>query len=216
MGALLSKKWERQLALGLIFLSVIGAISLAAIVHFFPIILTDIKISNEIQEIRIVPLLPLMEAISIFGTPLISISLTLLVSTAFYLASYRREALFALFTFIADGINGALKLIINRPRPSDTLITVYQKLTDSSFPSGHVVHYVVFFGFLATAMIVLVKLPKGLRLAVTFISLALIVTVSISRIYLGAHWATDVIGGYYVGYVLLSGLLYFYFTSKKD
>ena len=41
-------------------------------------------------------------------------------------------------------------------------------------------------------------------------SVVLILTISISRIYLGAHWATDVLGGYLFGFIYLGIILKFY------
>lgn len=205
---------KKEIAVGLVIFSIIGAIILAIVVHLHPVLIMDIRISNEIQESRSISLLPVMQFVSVFGEPLVAICVTIVTSALFYFASYKREAIFTLATFVADGINGLVKLAIYRPRPSDTLVIVYQKLTDPSFPSGHVVHYVVFFGFLVVAMVELKKLPKILRAFLISISLALIVSISVSRIYLGAHWATDVIGGYLVGYVLLSVLLYFYLMKE--
>lgn len=214
MKKFLQKRLTQEFAYGLVLISIVGAIILAIIVHLRPVLLTDIRITTEIQENRFIPLLPIMQLVSVFGDPPVTISVTITAALLFYLASCSREAVFTLLTFIADGLNDLIKLTIHRPRPSDTLVTVYERLTDSSFPSGHVVHYVVFFGFLAIALIMRDRLPSFLRLAATSVSLALIVLVSISRIYLGAHWATDVIGGYFVGYLLLSGLLYFYFDKN--
>lgn len=214
MNKFFERGLAREFALSLIFFSILGAVFLAVLVHDRPVLLTDIKISNEVQESSIIPLLPIMEFVSVFGNPPVTIFITLLIATIFYMVSRRREAIFILLTFVADAINGLIKLIIHRPRPSDTIITVYQKFTDSSFPSGHVVHYTVFFGFLVILMIMLNQIPKILRVLVASISIILILLVSVSRIYLGAHWATDVVGGYLVGFILFYSLAYLYF--KKD
>ena len=68
--------------------------------------------------------------------------------------------MFILSTFIADAATFILKLLINRPRPTDTLVTIYQKLGDPSFPSAHVVHYVVFFGLLSVAIVEAKKVSR--------------------------------------------------------
>lgn len=212
MRKFLASRAGHEIAIGLISLSGAGAIFLTGLVHFYPTLIFDVKISREVQEGG-TGLLPLMEFISFFGIPIVGFLLTSLTTFVFYIFSFRREALFVLSTFIFDGMNALIKLVIHRPRPTDTFISVYQQLTDPSFPSGHVVHYVVFFGFLVAAMIVPPNVPRILKWIVVPFSLGLIVLVSVSRIYLGAHWATDVIGGYCLGFLMLSFLLYAYFED---
>ena len=214
MEKLIHNNLAQRIAAVLLLLAISGAIILATLVHFHPVLLTDIKISQEIQEGGI-RLLPIMLFISFFGEPLVAFITTLIAAIIFFLLRRRREAIFSLLTVIASGVNAAIKLVVHRPRPTDTLIAVYQQLTDPSFPSGHVVFYVVFFGFILTTMIVIKKLPLAARIIVGAFCIFLILFVSVSRIYLGAHWATDVIGGYCVGFILLLTLLYFYFKGLK-
>jgi membrane-associated phospholipid phosphatase len=108
-----------------------------------------------------------------------------------------------------------VKILIHRPRPTLENAILFLSFAEPSFPSGHVVHYVVFFGFLSTVMIVDKGIPLFWRYFVGIISAYLILTVSISRIYLGAHWATDVIGGYLFGIVYLGIILKFYLKDPK-
>jgi undecaprenyl-diphosphatase len=201
----------RSIVFGLFLASVAGTIALTALVQYHPISGLDVSISQEVQEERGFGLLFVMEAVSVFGIPWVAICTTLVVAGAFFAASLRREGLFTLLTLGTGAVNAIVKAVFNRPRPTDTLITVYQKLSDPSFPSGHVVYYVVFFGFLIAAMALAPRIPKALRIAVSTASVALIVLVSISRLYLGVHWATDVVGGYCIGLALLAGLLHYYF-----
>jgi undecaprenyl-diphosphatase len=89
------------------------------------------------------------------------------------------------------------------------------EFTRFGFPSGHVVHYVVFFGFILTVMIVNKKIPLFWRIFIGIFCTFLIFTISISRIYLGAHWATDVMGGYLYGFVYLGIILKFYLKDRE-
>jgi undecaprenyl-diphosphatase len=90
------------------------------------------------------------------------------------------------------------------------LVNILDHEISPSYPSGHVVFFTVFFGFLIAAMFFTKKIPRLMRVFIASTSGALIILVSLSRIYLGAHWLTDVIAGYLLGIVLLSILLYFY------
>ena len=203
----------RGIVVGLILASVAGTIFLAVLIHYHPIFALDVSISREVQESSGPGLLLFMQIVSIFGIPWVAVPATLIIAGIFFFGSLRREALFAVLTLGVGGVNALIKAIINRPRPTDTLIAVYQKLTDPSFPSGHVVYYVVFFGFLIAAMALAPRIPRAVRVAVGSVSAALIVLVAVSRLYLGVHWATDVAAGYCIGFALLSGLLHYYFKG---
>jgi undecaprenyl-diphosphatase len=192
-----------------LFLAILSALILGVLVYTHPVLGIDVKISHALQGTSL-RLLPLMRFVSFFGIEAVAFPITLISSALFFLFKRRREAVFTLATIIADVLTVFIKLAIHRPRPTELLVTVSQKLTDPSFPSGHVVHYVVFFGFLIAAMFTLKDLPKLLRVSVISASIILIILVSISRLYLGAHWASDVIGGYLVGFIFLAMLLSLY------
>jgi undecaprenyl-diphosphatase len=154
-----------------------------------------------------------MKSISVFGNMVIAPLSIILASLFFYLANRRREAVFTLTVILADLANVLIKLLIHRPRPTLANAKLFMDFSQSSFPSGHVVHYVVFFGFLLTVMIVGKNISSFWRVLVGLLSAFLILTVSFSRIYLGAHWATDVIGGYLFGFIYLGIILKFYFKA---
>jgi undecaprenyl-diphosphatase len=166
-----------------------------------------------VQESNSHRLLALMQFVSLFGVPYVALVMTAIVVLIFLLFGHKREAVFMALTPLAAVLNSLLKIIIDRARPTSTLIIVYQQLTDPSFPSGHVVYYVVFFGFLITTMFAMKEIPAILRVSVVTISVILIGLVSISRVYLGVHWATDVLEGYFIGYLLLFALSYWYLNK---
>lgn len=103
-------------------------------------------------------------------------------------------------------LNQILKRIFIRPRPDYGMLT----LTGYSFPSGHSMASVAFYGYLAY----LIHKSK-IKHKKTYIGiLILIVTlIGISRIYLGAHYATDVIAGFMIS---LSYLLLFIIITMED
>jgi membrane-associated phospholipid phosphatase len=194
---------------------VVSIFGLMLLIQNYPLSNFDISITREIQEQRGWDPTLLMKFISVFGD-LSGASISIAIaSLLFFLTNRRREARFTLFVILPDLCNLLVKILVHRPRPSSDLVKVLSKFAEYSFPSGHVVHYVVFFGFLLAVMVVDRTLSTFWRIAVALLSSFLILTISISRIYLGAHWATDVIGGYLFGFAYLGVILSFYFKDPK-
>ncbi len=91
--------------------------------------------------------------------------------------------------------------------PQPMLVRVEQPRKGKSFPSGHVISSVTFWGwFLALGVVYLKDKPGWYRLLLG-IPIFLIVSIGPARVYLGDHWASDVLGGY-----LFSGGLLCLFT----
>jgi membrane-associated phospholipid phosphatase len=196
-------------------LVVVGIIGLTIYVQYFPTSNFDLHTTQEIQEHRAWDPTSLMKLISVFGNAVGASLSVIAASLLFFFTRRRREAYFTLSVIVPDLFNMLVKLLIHRPRPTPEDAKIFLTFTQTGFPSGHVVHYVVFFGFLLTVMIVDKSIPSLWRILVGILSAFLILTVSISRIYLGAHWATDVIGGYLFGVVYLGIILTFYFKNHK-
>jgi undecaprenyl-diphosphatase len=106
----------------------------------------------------------------------------------------------ALFIFLASVtgmlVGDALKLLAARPRPPVELTRVYEPSDGYGFPSGTVLFAVVLLG----AVCYLVRsAPRPAFVAVLTASSSLVVGVGLSRVYVGEHWATDVLGGWLFG-----------------
>ena len=106
-----------------------------------------------------------------------------------------------------------VKRLIKRPRPTNELVTVVRVINEPSFPSGHVMHYTNFFGLLIYLLATNWRSGR-LRNALITICTALIICIGPSRVYLGAHWPSDVMAGYLYGGLWFAGLMAFYLRVK--
>lgn len=96
----------------------------------------------------------------------------------------------------ASGIQFLLKIIFARPRPNTEQALILA--SSASFPSGHAVVSLIFYGFLAYVIVGYVQSWRT-KIAVVLSAVFVIGLIGISRIYLGAHWPSDVLGGYLLG-----------------
>jgi len=123
--------------------------------------------------------------------------LTFAIAGYFWLVKNYRSLLLVLIAALGGGaIDVLLKETFMRPRP-DILIRLTEA-TSYSFPSGHSMMSAVVYLSLAA---ILARNLTQMKLRIFVISLALFLTffIGVSRIYLGVHYPTDVLGGWSAG-----------------
>lgn len=108
-------------------------------------------------------------------------------------------------------LNRLLKFIIARPRPE---IFRLVEETGYSFPSGHAMISFGFYGFLIYLAYENISNKKTKYPLIIFLSI-LILLIGISRIYLGVHYFTDVIGGFVIGFVYLIVFIKYLYNRVK-
>lgn len=138
--------------------------------------------------------------ISFLGNWKIILPATVLIGGVFWLRQ-KRDYILPFFMTVAGSqiFEFILKRIIQRPRP---LSGVYPE-GSFSFPSGHAVVVIGFFGFLMYLALKNIKKRKD-RAAVWIFGALVILLVGFSRLYLGVHYFSDVIGGYLLGAIWLA------------
>jgi undecaprenyl-diphosphatase len=169
----------------------------------------DLAMTQAVQGIAAPWFGPLMLGVSVFGFFPQSVLIIAGVAALFWRAGYRTEAGFALAASASVLLTEAIKQVVGRPRPDADLVTVVEGLGGHSFPSGHTLFYVTFFGFLAYLAYAQLR-PGRLRTTVLWLTGFLILLVGPSRIWMGQHWASDVLASYALGLTYLVALVQFY------
>ena len=170
----------------------------------------DLLVSQELQEDPNAILDVLMKGFSWLGTVYVAAIMVVMFSIIFFVFRYVKEAFFVLSCLLSGGVSYVLKTLIDRPRPTTDFVRIVEETHYQSFPSGHVLFYTAFFGTLMVIAISSSILKLSWKIIISSICAAMIILGAISRIYLGAHWFTDVIGGFIVGvlFVMFTGSVY--------
>lgn len=158
-----------------------------------------------------------MRTISFLGDNFfVAVAIVLTFTSLLHFVKQSLEAKLLLFiTAVGQSTNAIIKLLIARPRPAgEACVQVLVSEQTLSFPSGHVMHYVCLYGFLC---FVIYKKINNLPLKIILMLLPafLVLSIGASRIYLGAHWFTDVTAGYLLSSILLIFTINFYHHIKK-
>jgi membrane-associated phospholipid phosphatase len=188
-------------------------VALAVVAHsvaYFPI---DLTITRALQAYHGSAFGGLMYGLSWLGfMPQVDV-LAVLAIAALFIAGLRWESVVALFSAGSVGVGTLVKLVVYRPRPSADLVRVFHDLPSSGFPSGHVLEFTAFGGFLAFLAYTLLK-PSWGRSALLAGSALLILLMGVSRIYQGQHWFSDVMGAYLLGSLWLALTIRIYRWGK--
>jgi|SRR5687768_4058357 len=195
----------RTLLFYILLVSAIIAFSfLTFLVETIPSFAIDLQITLAIQSIDSPFFANLMWLVSWPGFLPQSVIITLLIALLLYLYGLRWESAISLLAALVSGVsNELIKGAIQRPRPAINLVDVFEVLTSYSFPSGHVMFYTILFGFFWYVIYTMLKRSYLRNLLLTLLG-SLILFVGVSRIYLGQHWASDVLGAYLLGGLILS------------
>lgn len=110
---------------------------------------------------------------------------------------------------VGVALDVAVKVLVDRPRPEDPLVGTAL----GSFPSGHALTGVIFFGLVSPAVLVLSRRATLFWVSVPLATVAAVL-VAISRVYLGAHWPSDVMASAFIGAAALLGTEYVLGTSR--
>lgn len=146
-------------------------------------------------------LAPAMKTLSFLGTEEFFV---LLVPLVYWCINKDAGIDLALLLFSVNGVNGLLKLAFHAPRPYWISLAVQPLATETSYglPSGHA-------AIAASCWPLLARRIRGRR--AIWASVVVILLISLSRLFLGVHFLTDILGGWIVG----TGMLVLYETAGR-
>ena len=219
LAAQTSVSGRRAVSRGTIFLAfylwiLSGAILFSFIARYTQLFPGDKLITHRLQKQQNRWFHNFMLSISEFGFPKMFTPITVGIAAIFWALRFRLESIFILLTSTSSILNWIVKRLIKRPRPTKELVTVVRVINEPSFPSGHVMHYTNFFGLLIYLLATNWRSGK-LRNLLILVCTALIALIGPSRVYLGAHWPSDVMAGYIYGGLWFAGLMTVYLRIKS-
>ena len=191
----------------ILFICLIGFLALAEDVFNKEIMNGDIIGYKVVSEFLISDFtIPIAKFITNF---VVAIFIIILVIVLFIVIKNRRIRISIFLNLvIITTLNQLLKRILQRPRPSEYRII---EETGYSFPSGHSMVSMAFYGYLIYLIYKYVKNKYVKWISIMLLSI-LICTIGISRIYLGVHYKSDVLGGFLIS---ISYLIIFISATDK-
>lgn len=172
------------------------------LIHFQIIQPIDWMIYHLVQNLRCNFMTSFFKLYSTLGSTWFYVLLVVLLM----LLKSKKEIWVGIHLLIGQGLNRLIKYIIKRPRPPQRLHLV--KETNYSFPSGHSMSAMIGYGLLIIE--VYQSSLKYKKLIMTLLAM-MILLIGLSRIYLGVHYFSDVIGGFLIA---LSYLLFVYYNTS--
>lgn len=191
----------------LLFICLIGFLALAEEVFHQEIMNGDIvgyDIVSKLFKFNVST--PIAKFITNFGGAIFVISLTTIL---FFVIKDKKIGISIITNLgIVTILNQIIKFIMQRPRPTEFRII---EETGYSFPSGHSMVSLAFYGYLIFLIYKYIN-NKHLKRTLIIILSVLICIIGVSRIYLGVHYTSDVLGGFLISFAYL--IIYIELVNK--
>lgn len=198
-----TRNYRAAIFQGYVLVATLVFVGLAVAAHYVPYFRIDLIVTRAFQSYKGPAFDALMRGLTWMGfVPQVDLLIVLAIGILFLLG-LRWEAVASMFAALGPVVGSLVKLIVARPRPSADLVHVLRRLDTLSFPSGHVLLAMAFYGFIAFLIFTLLK--HGWLRTILLVAFALLILLmGPSRIYLGQHWFSDVMGAYVLGSLWLA------------
>lgn len=159
----------------------------------------DAAVTGYVTSLRTPALNSFFTAVTNFGDVYAYLVVMILVAGFFFFKLRNKKFIFQLLgvLMLSALANLALKQAFNRARPTVEHLVVVETL---SYPSGHAMSAMAFYGFLIY-LVFQIKMSGWWRLLLSILFGSIILLIGLSRIYLGVHFPSDVVGGLIAGLI---------------
>ncbi|MFH0820130.1 MAG: LssY C-terminal domain-containing protein [bacterium] len=173
----------------------------------------DVRIMNLIAAFRNIKVAQILLLFTYLGNWQIIVSLGFIILIILWLLGKKRMAMFFTYGVVSGFLAFALfKLLLHRTRPNIGFSLIPQN--GYSFPSGHAVLSVIFYGMIGYGIIKISK-KRWQKFLVITLAFLLIFLIGFSRLYLGVHWTSDVVAGWSIGFSILVLLITFFKQQER-
>jgi membrane-associated phospholipid phosphatase len=176
----------------------------AAAANYFP---ADLWLSHRLQDVDADAFSEALDWASRLAEMPLVVLVALGAALALALLARHLGAMWLVAALVVSLADTPVKLLVDRPRPAGDLVQVSEKTASAAFPSGHATAAVLVYGFIFYLAGFLI--PARLwRFVVQASCLVVILLTGLQRVYVGAHWPSDVLGGLLFGGLLLALLIW--------
>lgn len=193
--------------------SLVGFSIMAILISRHHILAFDSAIISYVQGMETPALTAIMKFFTFIGSRDSIITIAIIVMLfLFVVLHHRSELVFFIIAIVgADILNRILKDFLHRARPDLHRLI---EIGGYSFPSGHAMSAMAVYG--ALAFLLWRHIPTRIgRSILIILSAIMIFMIGISRVYLGVHYPSDIIGGYFASGFWLATAIWFYQRYKE-
>ncbi len=166
-------------------------IILSILVYLDKLQVIDTFIFNMVFKMRCDVMTNIFKTITFFGSTLFMVMACLILVVYFLIRKQKDKSILVGSTLVVSTIiNNVIKVIIKRGRPEVVALAVEKSF---SYPSGHMMASVTFYGILFY-LVLKSDLKKGIKIPLEILLFILPILIGLSRIYLGVHYPSDVVG----------------------
>jgi undecaprenyl-diphosphatase len=163
----------------------------------------DIAIARAVQRPTSGGIDLAAEVVSLIGADFPSMVVLTLIGVGLLILLGRRDlALFLGVAAALRAIGPVLKVLISSPRPSVEAVVIVAEADGLGFPSGHAMGAALFYGAIAIIAPQVIG-DRGVARSIQIAAVVLIVLIALSRVRLGVHWPSDVVGGLLFGLAIV-------------
>ncbi len=186
--------------------------------YFYDYFPADVRIAHAIEGVDVPAFGGFMHFMNVIGDTKMYIIFVLGFAIGLAVLRAGWESVLVLLTVVPNGAGVVMKDWVRRPRPSPRLIHVSAHEAEFSFPSGHTLKTAAV--FLVLFFVIPAVVPwRPARWALMAVCLLFIVAAGPARVYVGAHWPSDVLGSYLLAFLFMApplATLYYFQRPKAE